>query len=212
MFPRSSSDVPSNTGAEPWHHDGVSGSLRSRAGRRFGFMPLEFVRALHFEIVGTFGEKAQDVLYRCGYEWALRDLIVFQREHTADVPARSREKSPAPLVQAWWAPHASAGWGSLTFDESLAGRGLLLVDLEPSIVARTLGETDDPVCHLYAGLLAGACSFLTRTERHAAEIQCAALGAPTCRFVIGPGPEIDAAEAWRQHGTAPAEIVRRLRG
>jgi predicted hydrocarbon binding protein len=78
-------------------------------------------------------------------------------------------------------------------------------------VAAALQSADEPVCHLYAGLFAAAVSFLDRSERHAAELACAAAGAATCVFVVGSGADIDAAEAWRQQKTPVQEIIRRLR-
>jgi uncharacterized protein len=78
-------------------------------------------------------------------------------------------------------------------------------------VVAALGVSARPVCHWYAGLFAGAWSFIQRAERHAVEFECSAVSAAACQFVVGPGPEIDAVETWRQDGVSAAEILRRVR-
>jgi predicted hydrocarbon binding protein len=117
------------------------------------------------------------------------------------------------VLDRWWSPLAQAGWGTVTLDVSSLSRGFAFIELRHSTVVAALAgpnRATEPLCHLYAGLFAGALSFFERAERHGVEIQCAALGAPACRFAVGPGSQIDEVEMWRKQGIAPDEIRRRL--
>ncbi|MSU22702.1 MAG: hypothetical protein EXS32_02650 [Opitutus sp.] len=122
------------------------------------------------------------------------------------------------VLESWWSPLAAAGWGAWTLDLSVQSRGLTFVEIRSIMVATALARAveparaapAEPACHLYAGLFAAAASFLGRAERHAVEVQCAAQGHATCRFVIGPGRQIDEAEGWRKQGVSADDIRTRL--
>ncbi len=116
----------------------------------------------------------------------------------------------APFVlERWSAPFAAAGWGACIFDLSSHAKGLTFVELRSSAAAASVSAATAPVCHLYAGLFAGALSFYDRVESHGVEIECSALGHACCRFIVGPGPLIDQAENARHSGVTP-EAIRRL--
>jgi predicted hydrocarbon binding protein len=189
--------------------DLATGTLRRSDGERWAALPLDFVQHLHFTLLDQFSDAAQDVLYRAGYEWALQTMLQLRQHHGAGKPDFWQLAAPA-VFESWWQPLREGGWGAASLDVSRLGRGLAVVELQNSAVAAALEGTDQPVCHYYAGLFGGALSFFQRTERHATEIECRAMGHAACRFVIGSGPDIDAAEGARQQGTSAAEIIRRL--
>jgi predicted hydrocarbon binding protein len=171
------------------------------------------VQGLHYSIINQLGDIAQDALYRSGYEWALQEMLQVVRQARLDSGAGGFNfwsQDAAEVLPRWWSGQMALGWGEVSFDFRAAARGLTFVNLRQSIVADVFAGADQPVCHLYAGLFAGAVSFFERTERHGVEVQCAAMGHPACHFIVGPGAEIDAAEAWRQQGVAAPEILRRL--
>jgi hypothetical protein len=73
------------------------------------------------------------------------------------------------------------GWGHLDFEvESKPLRVILAGSQE----AAWLGPTDRPVCHLYAGIVAGYASAISGEELFAREVECRAMGAPACVFEI----------------------------
>jgi uncharacterized protein len=73
------------------------------------------------------------------------------------------------------------GWGHLEFEvESSPMR----VYLSHSQEADWLGPSDRPVCHLYAGIVAGYTSAISGEELGAREVECSAMGAPRCVFEI----------------------------
>lgn len=188
-------------------------TLRHADGQRAAALPLDALHALHLALIEHLGENAADVLYRSGYEWALQDMIRFnqqlQEKHGGDFDLGQMEARF--ILDSWWAPFADAGWGTCTFDPAALARGIMLVELRGSAVAPGFAGSDQPACHLYAGLFAGAFSYFARTERHAAEMQCTACGAAACTFLVAPGADVDSAETQRQRGAAPAEILRQFR-
>lgn len=210
----SSADDPRTKIRHPsYHADAGQGSLRRTDGTRVSTLSLEWVHELHATLVAQFEDNAADVLYRSGYEWGLQDMVGLNHRLRQEIGgAFDLWQTDAKFaLESWWAPLAEAGWGNCTFELLGGARGIVLIDLRSSIVAAALQEAEEPVCHLYAGLFAGVLSFFERTERHSTEIQCAAMGAASCRFIVGSGPDIDSAEGSRQQGHAAAEIVRRLR-
>lgn len=211
MLPRASSDRAPVPGAAAFRHDVGTGAIRTGTEQRVLAISEPLMQQLHFAMIEQLGETAQDALYRTGYEWALQDMLRLSRERRGGAKASDFfQQDPRALFTRWWAALENLGWGSATFDFQASARGITVVELRQSIVADAFAGADQPVCHLYAGLFAGALSFFERTERHAVELQCTALGHNVCRFIVGPGTEIDAAEAWRQQGVAAPEICRRL--
>lgn len=213
MLSRASSPGVPPAAASVFRHDAREGSLRLADSRRVVALSEPLIQALHFSIIEKLGETAQDALYRTGYEWALQDMPLLGRQLRAEAPPGNFDfwaTEPSVLFERWWQPLADMGWGAASGAWHAHARGLLFVELRQSIVADAFAGADQPVCHLYAGLFAGAHSFIDRTERHAVEVQCVAMGQSACKFVVGPGPEIDSAEAWRQQGVAAPEIFRRL--
>lgn len=73
------------------------------------------------------------------------------------------------------------GWGHLEFEVQSKP---MRVKLSNSQEAAWLGPSDKPVCHLYAGIVAGYASTISGEELHAREVECKAMGAPDCVFEI----------------------------
>ncbi len=73
------------------------------------------------------------------------------------------------------------GWGHLEFE---VGSIPLRVILTNSQEAAWLGPSQGPVCHLYAGIVAGYASAISGEELHAREVECKAMGDPHCVFEI----------------------------
>lgn len=192
----------------------TEGSLRRANGARLAAVPADFLLALHQHLFETFPDTGQDVLYRCGYEQGLKDMLRLNQELKEQYGSGTFDlwqMDAKFILTSWWQPLEEAGWGSCTFDFSALARGVAVIELEDSPVATAVEQIDHPICHFFAGLFAGAVSFYERAERHGAELECRAAGGAKCRFVIAPGAEVDSAEGWRQQGLPAAEIVQRLR-
>lgn len=73
------------------------------------------------------------------------------------------------------------GWGHLDFDFSSMP---LKVTLTNSQEARWLPGSRKPVCHFYAGIVAGYASTISGEELEVREVACASMGAPACVFHV----------------------------
>lgn len=221
MPPRPTSDSLRRSSDPAFRHLPAEGAIRSSDQRRAAAIPVEFVQGLHANLTKELGDAARRTLYACGYEWALQDMVHLNQRLRTEPGSGNLDlwqMDARFVLDSWWEPLSDAGWGVWTLDLTTQAKGITFVDLHQSAVVvppasprppARLGA-GQPVCHLYAGLFAGALSFIERGENHAVEIQCAALGHPSCRFVIGPGAQIDAVESWRQQGIGADEIRRRL--
>jgi predicted hydrocarbon binding protein len=147
--------------------DLASGILRRTDGRRAAALSIDFVQQLHFTLVDQFGDAAQDVLYRSGYEWGLESMLQLTAKMRIERSSTPWQRDSSQLFRTWWEPLQEDGWGAAAFDVSKAGRGIVQVVLQHSVIAAALEGTDQPVCHFYAGLFGGALSFFERAERHA---------------------------------------------
>lgn len=103
-------------------------------------------------------------------------------EHGADsIRAYFRQvgEDPSALLAASAAAAADLGWGAWTFEP---GRGRLGLVVEGSPFAEGFGAADAPVCAPVRGMLQAVAGVACGVEADAVELQCAACGAPRCRF------------------------------
>ena len=73
------------------------------------------------------------------------------------------------------------GWGHLEFDLS---SDPMRVSLFNSQEARWLGPSDQPVCHFYAGIVAGYAGTISGKAITVREVDCRAMGADRCVFEL----------------------------
>ena len=188
----------------------AEGALRQSDRQRAAVVPLEFLADLQAALAPDFGPSTRHLLYCTGFDWGLRDMVrLGQRLRDESDGGENRDlwqREAMFVLESWWAPLAAGGWGGCAF--STLPHGLVLATVSESASAAAAGQASEPVCHLTAGLLAGALSFYERAERHAVEVQCAALGHATCQFIIGASPHIDTVEKW-QHQNLPVDEIRR---
>jgi predicted hydrocarbon binding protein len=83
---------------------------------------------------------------------------------------------------------ALLGWGR--FEEiSIEPDGTQIVlALRNSPIATSYGPSKKPVCHLFAGWLAGIMKIIFEKEFLCEETACVAQGRPKCEFRIRPTP------------------------
>ena len=211
MSDRSLSDQPRSAHEEFIRSRPAEGLLQTPDGRRVAALPEALMQVLHRGSSEPATDNRRHLLYHAGYEWGLQDMLQLSarlREESGGTTNTNLWKMDAPFVlERWAAPFAAAGWGACIFDLSSHTKGITFVELRHSAAAAT-GNAATPVCHLYAGLFAGALSFYDRVESHAVETECVALGDACCRFIVGPGPIIDQAESARRSGIAHDAICR----
>jgi predicted hydrocarbon binding protein len=116
------------------------------------------------------------------------------------------------VFETWWWPLTIEGYGGWKLDLSFRNKNLTVVELTNSAVAQSMALAGKPVCHLYAGLFAGAFSFYDKTERECIEVQCYSMGNDRCKFLIGDKKQVNAADFWRREGANAADILRNFEG
>ena len=175
-------------------------------------VPPALLADLRAALAAEPGLNARHLTYCTGYEWALRAMVRLGQRLRDQLGQRDFDLSQMDakvVLEAWWAPLAAGGWGAGRFFP--AGPGLVVAELDGSAaLGGEPGPAGEPACDLYAGLVAGALSFSTRAERHAVEVQCAALGHGRCCFVAGHRALIAPCENWRREKLADDEIRRRV--
>lgn len=158
------------------------------------------------------GIASNAIMYNIGRKWGVKDAQFFQQWFETEFEyERGMSHYPIPYVlEAWWWPFTAQGWGNWSVDLSQQKNGFMFVNIFDSAVARTLGNVGKPVCHIYAGLLAGFFSGLTKKELDCIEINCYAMGETYCKFLIGKKDRIDAASFWMNEGASAKDIEMRL--
>jgi uncharacterized protein len=176
-----------------------------------GMMASEdFIVGLQQGLEAEVGEASAVIMYQCGLEWGRLDMIDFEKRMEKEYRRSIRDMNVHFVLEAWWWPLTSAGWGSWAVDLERVDQGYIVVQMNNSAVAQSLERLGKPVCHLYAGLLAGSLTPLVGAELSAIEIQCYAMGEDHCRFLVGREERVDAAEFWLNEGASAVEIVRHL--
>ena len=197
----------------------AQGALRQPDGQRTAVVSLDFVQDLQLALAQEFGDGARHLLYCTGFDWSLRDMVRLGerlRDKLGSGHLDLWQMEAKFVLESWWEPLATAGWGTCQF--STLPRGLLLAEVTGSASAAacrkyfesTAGTGTAPACDLYAGLFAGALSFFERAERHAVEVQCAALDHSACLFIAGASPHIDQVETWHQQHLTAEQIHPRI--
>jgi len=191
-------------------HDAKNGTVFTRNAQRTFHVSEDFIIGLQAGLEQEVGDASAIVMYKCGFQWGLADMRRFEttmaREYGQDVQAANINF----LMETWWWPLQARGWGSWEIDFSKNDQGIVVINLYDSVVAKTLGEVGKPVCYLYAGMFAGVLTHMSRRPLAGIEIQCYAMGATYCRFVIGAEKRINAVEFWLEEGATASDVLGKL--
>jgi predicted hydrocarbon binding protein len=158
------------------------------------------------------GSASSVVMYNIGKAWGNQDAQFFQNWFKAEYKYEKAltQTNLAYVLEAWWWPFTAQGWGNWDVDMSEQKNGFMFINIFDSAVARTLGNVGKPVCHLYAGLMAGFFSQLVQKPLSCIEIQCYAMGETYCKFLLAKQDRIDAATFWQNEGATVRDIEKRL--
>lgn len=192
-------------------HDVRAGKIETRNHERAFFASEDFIVGLQAGLEQEVGDASAVVLYRCGYQWGLTDMRRFEANMRSEFGRDMRQMNVKFVLEEWWWPLQAMGWGAWEIDmQSKRDQGLVIVNLYDSAVAKTLGEVGKPVCHLYAGMLAGALTYLAKRDLSGIEIQCYAMGATYCRFLVGAEQRLNAVQFWLEEGASASDVIARL--
>jgi len=158
------------------------------------------------------GSASSVVMYNIGKSWGMQDAQFFRnwflKEYKYSLSLNQMNLSY--VLEAWWWPFIAQGWGNWEVDMSEQKNGFMFINIFDSAVARTLGNVGKPVCHLYAGLMAGFFSDLVKKSLSCIEIQCYSMGDTFCKFLLGKEDRINAATFWQNEGATARDIEKRL--
>jgi uncharacterized protein len=185
-----------------------------RDGKRAVYASEDFISGLHSGLEKEVGDASNLIMYKCGFEWALNDMKRFaerMRHEFGGGKTDIWQMNKSFVMECWWWPLTLEGWGGWTIDYSFEKQGMTFITIRNSAVAMAMEQVGKPVCHMYAGLFAGALSFFQKEELSSIEVQCYAMGNDSCKFLVGKKEKINAAEFWSREGATAQEIVQRLR-
>jgi len=175
------------------------------------FVTEDFIIGLIEGLQEEVGDASSVIMYDIGYQWGIKDCSFFQQWFEKEYNQKIANMNLKFVLEAWWWPFISQGWGNWDVDFSDQQNGFLFVNIFDSAVARTLGDVGKPVCHIYAGLFAGFFSRLLKKSLGCIEIQCYAMGETYCKFLLGKQDRIDAATFWKNEGANATDIQKKLR-
>jgi len=189
------------------------GAIFLRDGQRAAKVTDAFINSLHLGIEEEVGAASALMMYQCGYAWGLQDMKRFAARMRQEFGGGKRDiwqMHTRFVFECWWWPLTIMGFGAWSLDLSFLDKGLTVIEIRNSAVARSMKLLGKPVCHLYAGMFAGVFTFYDRKERECIEIQCYSMGNDVCKFLVGDKQRINAAEFWRQEGASATEILSHL--
>jgi predicted hydrocarbon binding protein len=171
----------------------------------------DFIIGLQEGLEEEVGEASAAVMYTIGCEWGKQDAQFFEVWFEKEFNRNIRQTNLSFLLETWWWPFTSQGWGRWNIDMSDRRQGFMFISIYDSAVARTLGDVGKPVCHIYAGLFSGFFSYLVKKQLECIEIQCYSMGENFCKFLLGGHDRIDAASFWMNEGATSRDIESKLR-
>ena len=171
----------------------------------------DFIIGLQEGLEEEVGDASAAIMYTIGQEWGQRDAFFFEKWFEKEFDRNIRQTNLLFLLETWWWPFTSQGWGRWEVDLEDRKQGFMFINLFDSAVARTLGDVGKPVCFLYAGLFAGFFTELVKKQLSCIEIQCYSMGETYCKFLLGGQDRIDAAAFWQNEGATARDIEKRLR-
>lgn len=193
-------------------YDPQRGVIDLKTGARAVKVTEDFIVGLQAGLEEEVGDAAAMIMYRAGFEWGLQDMRAFEPRFEREFGGTTKmtEANIIFVLEQWWWPLTSEGWGAWSIDFSQRKQGLIFSDMYESAVARSLGNIGKPVCHMYAGLLAGVLTYFSKHELSGIEIQCFSMGESFCKFLIGSEKRINAASFWVEEGASAKDIMSRL--
>jgi len=171
----------------------------------------DFIVSLLNGLEHEVGDSAGLLLYMIGENWGKQDAIAFDIWFDKYYNLTLQTANLSFAMETWWWPFRAQGWGTWNLDLNSLKDGFIFVDLFDSAVAKTLGYVGKPVCHLYAGMLAGFFSAAFGKSLSSTEIQCYAMGNEYCRFLIGSEKRVSATEFWLSSGATASDIEKKFR-
>ena len=192
-------------------HNLRRGAVYNRSGTKMCMLPSELLLGLHQTLEEEVGEMWHDVMGSIGRIWGRRVAERFERETTEYYNRPLHELPMAEFARLLEGFFRYNGWGLLKVDFSLASSGLLSARLENSAYVEIIGTAERPVDNIVAGLLGALVARVSEREDVVCyETECAAMGAPCCRFVVGISARLRSVPDWVSSGMSHEMIMGQL--
>jgi predicted hydrocarbon binding protein len=176
------------------HSDLEMGLLENREGDRLLALPETFIQAIYAGLDKETGQASRLVLYNCGRWWGKNFYTRFCEQISDYYGTSLADMGMIEFMQALQQCWITHGWGKIDLDQSYQNRGFIVIKIWNSPFARHAPKTDQPVCHLEAGILAAFFSQLTGRDLHCVQTTCESMGADCNRFVLGLPKRLEPAE------------------
>lgn len=195
-----------------FYFDTANGNITDWNESRNVLVTEDFIVGLIEGLEEEVGSASSVVMYNIGRAWGIRDAEFFEQwfQKEYEYPKDVHNMNLLYVLEAWWWPFTTQGWGNWDVDLSEQKNGFMFVNIFDSAVARTLGDVGKPVCHIYAGLMAGFFSRFINKQLNCIEIQCYSMGETYCKFLLGKQDRIDAATFWQNEGAGAKDIQKKL--
>ncbi|MBL8794010.1 MAG: 4-vinyl reductase [Planctomycetia bacterium] len=190
--------------------DIAKGTTRNRAGTRIVCLTADFLHGLRRAVGDECGPAAELVFKSCGKKWGALFAKRFEQE-MSEFYGKPLQDFMLALFQACLTELFSHhGWGKPNLDLSRHDRGLIVVEVKDAIYAELVGQSDQPVDTLLAGIFAGFFSYLSGQDLDCVQTTCKACGADASRFVLALAARLAPVPAWVQNGKGHEEILGQL--
>ncbi|MCU0711748.1 MAG: hypothetical protein MUC43_06785 [Pirellula sp.] len=199
------------TSEQFYQRDRQRGIITNVYGQRVLRVTEDFITGVLGGLEDEVGEKAGMVMYETGYAWGMEDMRNFVKRSQGEFEVDFTKMGMGMMLETWWWPLTIEGWGTWQFDFREAKRDMLFIELYESAVAKTLGDIGAVVCYFYAGLFSAVFSVLSRKDFGCVEIQCYAMGADHCKFLISHAERVNAAAFWRSQGATGKDIMKKVK-
>lgn len=158
--------------AEDLRFDPEKGELSFKDIRYMLIRPETIVQ-FQKEVEKAIGERTSFAMSRGGYEGGSLSTTAYKEKFNL---------SDEEVVDFMCNMGSQLGWGRFQLVE--LGDDRLVVDVHNSAFAEKYGSSEDAVCHMIEGVLAGLGRTVLKSDVRSIEEMCAAKGDDVCRFVI----------------------------
>lgn len=154
------------------HFDPEKGVL-SFKGKRYILIRPETIVQFQKEVEKVMGDRTTFAMSRGGFEGGSLSTKAYKEEF-----GLSNEE----VVDYMCNMGSQLGWGKFKLVDLNNDR--LTVDVQNSAFAEMYGKSENPVCHMIEGVLAGLGKTILESDVKSTEEKCVAKGDDICRFVV----------------------------
>ena len=144
-----------------------------------------------------------------GLKWGRLAVIDLETEALEQLDRTLREVPMKKVMEMVGAFLARQGWGQVSADFTKARQGAFVLHLQRGALAESIGFSEVPRCHLFAGFFRAIFSHLSDKLLAVREVACAAQGYPRCSFVVVGLSRRPALEAAIVQGDGDVDAVMR---